>query len=121
VFDFDALGAVAIDAFGARVRLRRGGGAPATVPAVFDRHHATLPLGGDVAGVAALRAQITLRPAAVPGGVLQGDKAEVALLNGVQVDIAAPPAGAVVEAFAVTEIRPDGFGGALLLLQEWED
>lgn len=122
MFDADALTEAVIGALGARVRFSRGAGAPTTLPGVFDRHHAALPLlNADEAPVSVQQTQITFRRGALPFAPRQGDKVEVALRHGTQVDIAEMPAGAVVEVFAVMDVQPDGLGGVLLPLSAWQD
>lgn len=117
--DFDSLlVAGATGMFGARVMWSRSGVDETPIAGIFDRFHLEIGLTDRGAPVTTNRAQVFVRFNDFPAGYVpqQGDGIAVALLSGQQVDADAPPDGASVESYFVSDVQRDGIGGALLML-----
>lgn len=102
--DVDGLaGAAAIAAFGVEVSYTVAGGLTSfTVRGVFDRHHAATRIGEDGAPVSVRETLLGVRLADFPAGV------EPAAGDG--------PVVVGGNAYDVADVRPDGLGGAALVL-----
>ena len=118
--DFDRLTAgPATRLYGVRVLYERPGEAPFVLPdAVFDRQHVELGMAENGSSVSAMQTRLGVRFARFPAGIRprQNDRVRVALLRNQPTHYDAPPAGAVVENFTVSDVQPDGGGCAMLML-----
>lgn len=105
--------------YGVQVTYTRAGEDAFAVAGVFDRQHAE-SYNAEGVPVAVLRAQLGVRLAAFPAGIvpLQGDGVVVSFLGARPVD--ASTAGAATESFTVQDVQRDAEGGAQLILGGWE-